>query len=91
MLIKAAITRKTNAGNVISPRESITIQEAIYAYTMGSAFADGQEDIKGSIESGKLADFIIVDKNPIQVSTEQIDSIKVEATYSGGTCLYLNH
>ncbi|MEO7991819.1 MAG: amidohydrolase [Chryseolinea sp.] len=86
--IKAAITRKTSAGNVISPQESITIQEAIYAYTMGSAFADGQEDIKGSIESGKLADFIIVDKNPLQILTEEIDSIKVEATYVGGTILY---
>ncbi len=88
--IKAAITRKTNAGNVISPQESITIQEAIYAYTMGSAFAEGQEDIKGSIESGKLADFIIVNKNPSQIPTEQIDSIQVEATYIGGECLYLN-
>ncbi len=89
--IKTAITRKTNAGNVISPHESITIHESIYAYTMGSAFADGQEDIKGSIEAGKLADFIIVDKNPLQVLTEQIDSIQVKATYIGGMCLYLNH
>ncbi len=86
--IKAAITRKTNAGNVISPEESITVQEAIYAYTMGSAFADGQERIKGSIEPNKLADFIIVNKNPIEVPTEEIDSILVEATYIGGELLY---
>ena len=86
--IKAAITRRTNAGNVISPEESITVQEAMYAYTMGSAFADGQEAIKGSIEPNKLADFIIVDKNPLEVPTEEIDSIQVEATYIGGKLLY---
>jgi predicted amidohydrolase YtcJ len=86
--IKASITRKTNAGNVISPDESITVEEAIYAYTMGSAFADGQETIKGSIEPNKLADFIIVDNNPLEVPTEEIDSIQVEATYIGGELLY---
>ncbi len=86
--IKASITRQTNKGNIISPDESITIEEAIYAYTMGSAYAEGKEKIKGSIEPGKLADFIVVDKNPLQISTDELDSINIEATYVDGKCLY---
>jgi predicted amidohydrolase YtcJ len=86
--IKAAITRQSNAGNKISQQESITIEEALYAYTLGSAYADGMETIKGSIEVGKLADFIIVDKNPLEVLVEELHLIKVERTYIGGECLY---
>lgn len=86
--IKAAITRETNMGNKISGQESITIEEAIYAYTMGSAYADGQETAKGSLERGKLADFTIVDMNPLEISIDEIDSIQVDATYIGGEMLY---
>ncbi len=87
--IKASITRRTNAGNTIAPNESISVQEAIYAYTMGSAYAEGKEDKKGSLEVGKLADFIIVDKNPTSVSIDEIDSIGVEATYIAGEIRFL--
>ncbi len=86
--IKAAITRQSNAGNKISLSESINIEEALYAYTMGSAYADGMENIKGSLEPGKLADFIIVDKNPLSIPVDELDSIKVECTYINGVCLF---
>lgn len=86
--IKAAVTRRTNSGNTIALNESISIQEALYAYTMGSAYVEGKENTKGSLEVGKLADFIIVDKNPMNVSINEIDLIQVEATYIGGKIRY---
>ena len=86
--IKAAITRKTSGGNFISPQEAITVEEAIYTYTMGSAYAEGTEKIKGSIEPGKLADFIIINRNPLDLPIAEIDSIRVESTYVNGELLY---
>lgn len=86
--IKAAISRRTSAGNLISPHESVTVEEAIYAYTMGSAYAEGSENTKGSLERGKLADFIVIDKNPMNMPSDELDSIRVEATYVGGVCMY---
>lgn len=88
--IKAALTRRTNAGNTIAPGESVSVQEALYAYTVGSAYAESKENTKGSLEAGKLADFIIIDKNPMEISIHTLDSIQVEETYIGGMCLYKN-
>jgi hypothetical protein len=88
--IKAAVTRKTSKGNVISENESITTDQAIYAYTFGSAYAEMKESIKGTLEPGKLADFIVVDKNPLGVSSEEIDTLKIIATYLNGNCVHKN-
>ena len=88
--IKAAVCRRSNEDNPIAFHEAITVQEAIYAYTMGSAYAEGQEEKKGSLETGKFADFIIVDKNPMKIPVDELDSIKVETVYIGGTCVKNN-
>jgi len=84
--IKSAMQRKTRLGNVISKNESISIQEALHAYTVGSAYAEGKEKFKGSIAAHQLADFIIVDQNPMDTDVDQLDSIKVEETYVNGIC-----
>jgi hypothetical protein len=86
--IKAAVTRKTSKGNVISKNESISTEQAIYAYTFGSAYAEIKEHVKGTLEPGKLADFIVVDKNPMNIPVEKIDSIKITATHLDGACVY---
>ncbi|MBS1507815.1 MAG: amidohydrolase [Bacteroidetes bacterium] len=86
--IKNAIQRKSRLGNWISPNESISLKEAMYAYTMGSAFAEGKEKFKGSIAPHYLADFIIVNQNPFDVSDDQLDSIIVEETHVNGVCMW---
>lgn len=88
--IKAAVTRKTNMGHLIAAHESVTVQESIYAYTIGSAYAEGQEKRKGSLEPKKLADFIILDKNPLTTAVDELDSIQVESVFIGGVCVKSN-
>ncbi|HCW06731.1 MAG TPA: amidohydrolase, partial [Cytophagales bacterium] len=82
--MKAAITRKTNQGNLISSQESVSMEESLRAYTLGSAFAEGAETIKGSLEKNKLADFQIVNKNPLQTAVDELESIRCEEVFVGG-------
>lgn len=87
--IKAAVTRKTSAGNIIAAHEAVTVQQGIYAYTMGSAYAEGQEKRKGSLEPGKLADFIITDRDPLTIPADELDLINVESVCLNGELLSL--
>jgi predicted amidohydrolase YtcJ len=51
---------------------------------MGSAIANGDDQHRGSIEAGKFADFIVMDKNPLSVSSGELASVKVKSTFIGG-------
>ena len=68
--------------------ERIGVDEALKCYTIESARAEGTEDIKGSIESGKLADFVILERNPIEVPSGEIADIRVLQTIVGGAKVY---
>jgi len=89
--IYAAVTRRTlddkNPGGWI-PEQKITVEQALVAYTMGGAFAAFDEKNKGSLEKGKLADFVILEKDLFKVAPEKIKDIKVVATYTGGKKVY---
>lgn len=88
--IKDSIQRKATSGQVISGNESVNLSEALHAYTTGSAFAEGRENVKGKIQTGQLADFIIIDKNPFDLPTHQLDTIQVLQTFVGGENLAPN-
>jgi len=81
-------TRTSAQGKTYGPQQRISVEEAVKVYTLGSAYASFDEDIKGSIETGKYADFVILDKDPTQVPKNQIKNIKVEATVIGGKFAY---
>jgi predicted amidohydrolase YtcJ len=89
--IYAAVTRATldgkNPGGWI-PEEKITLSEAIEAYTMGAAFAEFQENEKGSITPGKLADMVILSDNIFELKPEAIRNVKVKTTIIGGNIVY---
>ena len=85
--IKAALFRKDNDDNTLGGAEKISLQEAIYAYTMGGAKANGSADKNGSISAGKNADFIILNKKLNETLTESED-IPVTATYINGEQVY---
>ena len=83
-----AITRKTERGSVIVPQEAITRQQALKMYTINNAYASFEEDIKGSIEPGKLADFAVLDTDLLTCPADAIKDIKVLATYLDGRLIY---
>jgi predicted amidohydrolase YtcJ len=67
----------------------ITIEEAVRAYTLDSAYASFEEDIKGSIEPGKLADIAILEKDLVEIPVEEIKDVRVHMTLVGGEILYI--
>lgn len=82
--IRDMVLRRTKSGRVLGPDERLTIDEAIRAYTHGSAYAVSQEDDKGTLETGKLADFIVLSDDLYQVDPERITDQQVVATVVGG-------
>jgi predicted amidohydrolase YtcJ len=86
--IWAAVARKTRAGELNCPEESITVMEAIRMYTMDSAYSGFEEKVKGSIEKGKYADVIVLSEDPLTVPVDRIKDIQVETTIIDGKIVY---
>jgi hypothetical protein len=91
--IYAAITRQDPDGNPAvgwHPEQRLTLQEALRGYTREAAFAEFEESQKGSLEPGKLADLIVIDKDITQLAArpKEILSIRVIKTYVGGKLVY---
>ena len=81
--IQVAVTR-----NGFVPEQSITVNEALKMFTYNAAYALKQENIKGSLEKGKLADFVILDQDIRRVPFEKIENIRILATYHRGEKIY---
>ena len=86
--IQAAVTRKDGEGVRIAPDEAISVEEALYAYTMGGAIASGDEANRGSLSPGKWADFAVVDRNPCEVEAEEIATVDVVRTFVSGRLVF---
>jgi len=80
--METAVTRKAMDGFVIGESQKITFQQALKAYTMGSAIADNLESIKGSLSKGKVADFVVLDANPFEL--ENVSNVKTMETWVKG-------
>lgn len=88
--IEVAITRQKPGGSkeALSPAEAIDLESAIRAYTIDEAFLMGHEDTVGSIEKGKVADLIVLDKNLFEIPVTQIGKTKVLQTIFNGSVIY---
>jgi len=87
----AAVTRKTLAGQPEGgwfPQEKITIEQAIQAYTLNTAYAAFEEEIKGSITVGKLADYVVVSDNLLTINPDRIKDVRVLTTVVGGKVVH---
>jgi predicted amidohydrolase YtcJ len=83
-----AVARTTVAGRVLGAEERISPREALRSYTIGGAYATGQERIKGSIEPGKLADLVVLPHDPLTVSAEDLKATRPLATMLGGRWVF---
>ncbi|MDO9529424.1 MAG: amidohydrolase [Syntrophales bacterium] len=83
-----AIKRTTKGGSRFDSSESISIQEALKMQTMGSAYSGFQEREIGSIETGKLADMVVWDRDYYSVSKDEIKDVKAVMTFVGGKSVY---
>jgi hypothetical protein len=89
--IYAAVTRRTLDGKHPDgwvPEQKITVAEAIRAYTLGSAYASFEEQIKGSIEVGKLADLAVLSADILTINPVEIEQVKVVMTIFDGRIIY---
>jgi predicted amidohydrolase YtcJ len=82
------VNRRTASGVPFNPGEAITVQEALHAYTSGSAYASHAEQIKGVIAAGRLADLVVLSEDPLAVAPERIADIEVLATFVDGQCRF---
>ena len=82
--IYAAVTRQAESGQELSPEECISAREALAMYTTNAAYASFEEDIKGSITEGKLADMAVLSADPLKSPPEQLKDIGVEMTIING-------
>ena len=84
----AAVTRRTQTGRVLGSEEKVTVEEAIRLFTINAAYSTFEEDLKGSIEVGKLADMIVLDRDILTIPPEEIKEIRVLMTMIGGEVVY---
>src|SRR5215471_2886152 len=82
--IRDAVMRRTGSGRVLGPGERLAAADALALYTTEAAFAMNRERDIGSLEPGKLADFVVVDRSPLDTEPERIADIRVLATVVGG-------
>jgi predicted amidohydrolase YtcJ len=86
-LVWAAVNRRTRSGFTVGPEERITPTQALRAVTIDAAWQHFEDDVKGSLEPGKLADLVILSRSPL-VGPETIDEIVVLETVVGGRTIY---
>ena len=89
--IYAAVTRRTIDDAYPDgwvPEQKITVAQALKAYTYNAAYASFDEDIKGTLAPGKLADFVILDSDIRSIAPEKIRDVKVLETFVGGKSVF---
>ena len=88
MALQSSVTRTDIKGNVWGANQKVTVEEAIKIGTINGAYASFEEKIKGSIESGKLADLVVLGRDPMKENPSTLITIPVERTMAGGKWVY---
>jgi len=83
LAMRSCVTRRAADGTELGPHQRITAGEALALYTTGSAYAAGEEDRKGRLAAGMLADFVVLDADPLTVPPDSLADIGVRQTWVG--------
>jgi hypothetical protein len=83
-----AVTRVTFSNKQHEPDQAMTVEEALRAHTMGGAYAAHEEDVKGSVEVGKLADLAVWSEDPYTTPLQRLWQIPIDLTVIGGEVVY---
>lgn len=86
--IRSLVTRQSMSGKVYGKEQIITPLQALKTYTQGGAFSSFEESSKGSIETGKYADYILMSNNPLLVPSDTLEETKILLTVIGGKIVY---
>ena len=85
----AAVNRMTATGRDLGKdSEALTAEEALRSYTLSGAFVTGRDDRQGSIAPGKLADLVVLDRDPLAIAPDELDRVKPTATMLGGEWVF---
>lgn len=87
-VLSATVTRRTRTGDILGPGQRVDVMTALRAMTVWPAWQHFEEDRKGTLEPGKLADLVILSENPLEVEESKLAEIKVVATYKEGSVVY---
>jgi predicted amidohydrolase YtcJ len=87
-LVWTAVARQTRDGRTLGEAERIGVKEALRAVTLDAAWQNFEEADKGSLEPGKLADFVVLDRDPLKIAPAQLRDVQVLETVVGGETAY---
>ena len=87
-VLDATVTRRTRSGDILGPSQRVDVMTALKAMTLWPAWQHFESDLKGSIEVGKLADFVILSDDPTAVDPETLDTLKVMTTIKEDVVIY---
>ena len=88
MALQSEVTRTDSKGNVWGPKQKITVEEAIRVGTLHGAYASYEENVKGSLQAGKVADLVVLGRDPMKEDPSTLVTIPVERTMAGGRWTY---
>ena len=87
-VLDATVNRTTRSNKILGPDQRVDVYTALQAMTIWPAYQHFEEESKGSLTTGKNADLIILDKNPLKISPSNLKDLKVETTISRGQIVY---
>jgi len=88
MALRSEVTRTDSHGNVWGPKQRVTVEDALRVGTINGAYASFEENQKGSITAGKLADLVVLGRDPLHVDPMELIDIPIERTMVGGRWMF---